>query len=129
MILDTSAILAIIFREATWAELLAAILNQPMVGVGAPTLVETAMVLTSRLGVNAKTELAEMLSDLGVDTIPFQQAHWMVAVEAFERFGKGRHPAALNFGDCLTYSIARLSGRPLLAVGDDFRRTDLELAP
>lgn len=59
--------------------------------------------------------------------IAFEEAHYGVAIDAFGRFGKGRHPAGLNFGDCLTYAVAKLSGEPLLAIGNDFRRTDLEL--
>ena len=57
--------------------------------------------------------------------IPFTEEHYDAAVDAFERFGKGRHPAALNFGDCLTYAVARLSGLRLLYIGEDFARTDL----
>ena len=57
--------------------------------------------------------------------IPFTEDHWRVAVEAYTRFGKGRHAAALNFGDCLTYAVARLAERPLLFVGGDFAKTDL----
>ncbi len=64
-----------------------------------------------------------------VEVIPFTAEHYEVAVDAFERFGKGRHPAALNFGDCLTYAVARLSGLPLLYTGDDFARTDLTATP
>jgi ribonuclease VapC len=57
--------------------------------------------------------------------IPFTEDHWRLAVEAYVRFGKGRHAAALNFGDCLTYAIARLAEQPLLFVGGDFAKTDL----
>jgi ribonuclease VapC len=60
--------------------------------------------------------------------IPFTEDHWRVAVEAYARFGKGRHAASLNFGDCLTYAVARLAERPLLFVGSDFAKTDLPLA-
>lgn len=60
--------------------------------------------------------------------MPFGEAHWREAVEAYRRFGKGRHPAGLNFGDCLTYATAKLAGEPLLFVGEDFPATDLEAA-
>jgi len=60
--------------------------------------------------------------------IEFGEHHWSVALGAFSRFGKGRHPAALNFGDCMTYAIAEVARRPLLCVGEDFAQTDLELA-
>jgi ribonuclease VapC len=60
--------------------------------------------------------------------VPFGEGHWPVAVDAFIRFGKGRHPASLNFGDCLTYAVARLADQPLICVGDDFAKTDLTTA-
>lgn len=64
-----------------------------------------------------------------VEVLPFETEHWGAALEAFERFGKGRHPAALNFGDCLAYATARVRRQPLLCDGDDFSRTDLEIVP
>ncbi len=60
--------------------------------------------------------------------IPFEDRHWGAAAEAFIVYGKGRHPAALNFGDCMTYATARLSGNPLLFVGEDFAKTDIPSA-
>jgi ribonuclease VapC len=60
--------------------------------------------------------------------IPFSEEHWRAAVDPYTRFGKGRHAAGLNFGDCLTYAVARLAGQPLLFVGDDFSKTDLSSA-
>ena len=60
--------------------------------------------------------------------VPFADEHWRVAVDAYTRFGKGRHRAGLNFGDCLTYAVARLAEQPLLFVGDDFRKTDVVVA-
>ena len=66
---------------------------------------------------------------LEVDVVPFQADRWRVAAQAFARFGRGRHPAALNYGDCLSYASARVAGAPLLCVGGDFAQTDLELVP
>ncbi len=63
---------------------------------------------------------------MDIEEIPFGSVHWREAVDAFRRFGRGRHPAGLNFGDCLTYAVASLSGEPLLFVGDSFAKTDLE---
>ena len=83
------------------------------------------MVLSSRLGRDPRQQLAGFLREMEVEVIPFTAEHYEVAMDAFERFGKGRHPAALNFGDCLTYAVARLSGLPLLYTGNDFARTDL----
>lgn len=79
----------------------------------------------SSLGVAGRSLLARLLYEAGAETIPYTAAHWPVAVDAFTRYGKGRHPAALNFGNCLTYATCRLAGRPLLCTGDDFPQTDL----
>ena len=79
------------------------------------------------MGVAGQTLLVRLLEEADVDIVPFGEEHWPAAVEAFRRYGKGRHPAGLNFGDCLTYATASLAGEPLLAVGDDFAQTDLEL--
>jgi ribonuclease VapC len=65
---------------------------------------------------------------LGIDEVPFGESHWKEAVGAYLRFGKGRHKAQLNFGDCLTYAVARLADEPLLFTGSDFTETDLQLA-
>jgi ribonuclease VapC len=63
----------------------------------------------------------------GLEVIGFSDEYWPLAVEAYRRFGRERHPAGLNFGDCLTYAVARLAGRPLLCLGNDFAKIDLEL--
>ena len=88
-------------------------------------MLETAMVLSSRLGKDPRPVLNGFLRKMDVEVIPFTAEHYEAAVDAFERFGKGRHPAALNFGDCLSYAAAHLSGLPLLYTGNDFARTDL----
>ncbi len=67
------------------------------------------------------------MEEAGVTVIPFTNAHNTAALDAYLRYGKGRHPAALNFGDCMTYATARLAGAPLLCVGEDFAQTDLAL--
>ena len=99
-----------------------------MVGVGAATLVETGIVLVARRGRPGRTLLARFVADAGISTVAVTDEHWGVAVDAFARYGKGRHAAALNFGDCLTYSVARVAQQPLLCVGEDFSQTDLPLA-
>jgi ribonuclease VapC len=128
VILDTSAVIAIIRREPGFEELVRSIAAAPVIGIGAPTLAEAAIVLTARFGADARGLLATLLRDFEIDVVPFGEAHWQEALTAFERFGKGRHPAALNFGDCLSYAAAQVSKQPLLAIGDDFPRTDLALA-
>lgn len=127
MILDSSAILAIVLRESGWEDLVAKLVAQPT-AVGAPTLVETGVVLMAKAGKSAWTVLARFLEEGGVTIVPFGEEHWRAAVVAYAQFGKGRHPAGLNFGDCLTYAVARLAGQPLLFVGSDFSKTDVTSA-
>lgn len=128
MILDGSVLVAVLLREPGWQALLGRIAADETAAVGAPTLAETGLVLTARLGRDARRLLSAFVREAGITVVPFVEEHARVAVEAYARYGKGRHPAALNFGDCLTYAVARLAGQPLLCVGDDFPRTDLPIA-
>ena len=128
MILDTSAILAVVFQEPGFESLLQKLTDTKAVAVGAPTVAETGIVLNARLGRDSHGLIARLLHEWQVIVVPFGEDHWKEAVNAHARFGRGRHRAALNFGDCLAYAVAKLSGEPLLAVGNDFSKTDLELA-
>ncbi len=128
MILDSSALVAIVFQEPDYGLLLEKIRLAPVLGIGAPTATETSLVLSARLGRDGRGTLARLLQEASIVVVPFGEAHYGTAVDAWLRFGKGRHPAALNFGDCLAYAVAKLSHRPLLCVGDDFSKTDLALA-
>lgn len=127
MILDSSVIVAIALREPGYEDLVGKLRAADTIGIGAPILTEAGMVLSSRLGVEPQALLDRFLRDFGVIPVVFGEQHWREALEAFRRFGKGRHPAALNFGDCLSYATARLADHPLLFVGDDFPRTDIEI--
>jgi ribonuclease VapC len=89
------------------------------------TLAETGIVLHARIGESARGMLERFLDEFAVQEISFGEIHWREAVEAFRRFGRGRHPEALTFGDCLTYATTRLTGEPLLFTGGDFGQTDL----
>jgi ribonuclease VapC len=128
VILDASAIAAISLREPERDEFIRKIAAVPVVGVGAPTLVEAAILLTARLGERAPRRLARLVERAGIVVVSFEASHWQVALDAWLRFGRGRHPAALNLGDCFAYATARVAGRPLLCKGDDFAKTDLALA-
>jgi len=128
VIVDTSAILAVIFKEPGYERLIDKLLAPGRKGVGTPTLAEAGLVLTGRLEGDAEAQLSGILQQFEIVPVPFGERHWRTAVEAFRRFGKGRHPAALNFGDCLTYATAKLADRPLLFVGKDFSEIDLPAA-
>lgn len=128
MIVDSSALVAIALRQQGYEPMLETLLASSGAGIGAPTLAEAAIVLSARLDRDARPLLARLVQELSLVVVPFGEDHADEAAEAFQRFGKGRHRAALNFGDCLTYTVASLSGEELLCLGDDFTRTDLRLA-
>jgi ribonuclease VapC len=91
-------------------------------------MVEAGIVLAARIGADVGELLTELLAAADVVVIGFGEAHWREALAAWWQFGRTRHPANLNFGDCLAYAAARVAGAPLLAKGDDFSKTDLALA-
>lgn len=128
MILDSSAVVAVLLREPGHELLLGAMAGAASLGIGAPTLVETTIVLSARLGRDARGLVSRFLLEADVILVPFTDAHFGTAVSAWLRFGRGRHPAGLNFGDCLAYATARVAGQPLLYTGDDFAQTDLAAA-
>jgi ribonuclease VapC len=126
--LDSSALVAILFAEPGYLDLVDRILEADAVRVGAPTLVEASLVMSGRRRARSIREVEGLVAELGVTVVPFGEAEWRLAVDAFIRFGRGRHPAALNFGDCLAYATARSLGDTLLFVGEDFSRTDVASA-
>ena len=128
MILDSSVLVAILFAEPGHLDLMDVILEADKVGVGAPTLVEASLVFMGRLGTRNGRAVEALVEELGVSVLPFGAAEWPIAVDAFRRYGRGRHAAALNFGDCLAYATAKASRDTLLYVGRDFARTDIKPA-
>ncbi|WP_116205117.1 type II toxin-antitoxin system VapC family toxin [Amycolatopsis circi] len=127
MIIDSSAIVALLMQEPLAVPIARAIGGAEECRIGAPTLVETSIVLANKEGERGTTLLASFLQRRRFDVFTFGEAHWRTAQTAFLRYGKGRHSAALNFGDCLTYAAAMVAREPLLCIGDDFPQTDLEL--
>ena len=125
LILDSSAILAILLDEPGSARILDRISSAQSIGVGAPTFVETAIVLSAKLGRDSRSQVREFLREAEAEVIPMGTEHMDAAVEAFLRYGKGRHAAALNFGDCLSYAMAAVAGLPLMYAGNDFLKTDI----
>ena len=128
MIVDSSPIIAILLKEPGYERLRDGLAVAERTSIGAPTVVESSMVLCARLGRAGKTLLARFLEEAEIEVVEFTTDHWTVAADAFIHYGKGRHPAGLNFGDCMTYAVAKLAAEPLLCLGDDFPTTDLELA-
>lgn len=125
MIVDTSAVIAVMQREPDADRLIERMAQAQVLGMGAPSLVETGMVLSARIGPTALGLLARFVQEFDIEPVPFGALHWRVAILAYESFGKGNHPARLNFGDCMSYAVAHVADQPLLFVGEDFARTDI----
>jgi ribonuclease VapC len=109
LILDSSAIVAVMLQEPGSELILDRIGVADNIGIGRPTVVEVAMVLSARLGRDARHRLLKFLRVADAEIVPFGTEHFDTAVDAFLRYGKGRHPAGLNFGDCLAYAVSRVS--------------------
>ena len=121
---DTSALVAVVLGEDNAEQFLDALRGNDT-RLSVVSSVEAQIVVESRQGPDAARDL-QLLTDAVIDEIaPVDEVHAAAAVAAWRRFGKGRHPAALNFGDCFAYAVASLDGLPLLFKGDDFAQTDL----
>ncbi len=126
MIVDASALLAIALAEPEAGRFTDALTAAPAPLMAVPGWLEAAITIARRGGDVAV--LDRLTETLGIALRPFTEDHARAALAAFAAFGKGRHPAALNYGDCMTYALARAERRPLLFKGNDFARTDIEPA-
>lgn len=125
---DTSVILAIALDEPE-AEMFKSVLRQEALLIGWPTLFETRIVLAAKGFSNANAIVARLAQAPNVTAIPFDGKHYEAAERAYDRYGKGRHPASLNMGDCFSYAVAAITKAPLLFKGNDFGRTNLGCHP
>ena len=125
MTLDTSAVVAILRNEVERAEFLSLIDKETRRLISAVSVLEAAMVLEGRSGADAGSDLDLVLLRASIEIVAFDKEQLAMARTAFRRFGKGRHPAGLNFGDCASYALAQWSGEPLLFKGSDFTATDV----
>jgi ribonuclease VapC len=129
MVIDTSALLAILLAEPESERLVEAIVTDPRRLVAAPTLVEAAAVMLARKGPEGGVALDALLQRLGIEVVPLGVDAGAAARLAYAHYGRGvGSPPVLNFGDCLAYGAAAAAGEPLLCKGDDFTRTDAVLA-
>lgn len=128
MVIDTSALVAILFDERGAELLEAAIDDDPVRLLSAGSLLEASIVVESRYGPAGGRELDLLLHAARIEVVAVDSEQAETARRAWREYGKGRHPAALNYGDCFSYALAKTSGEPLLFRGDDFRRTDLRPA-
>ena len=125
MVLDTSALLAMLLDEPEAEVFRGALEDDPTRLLSSATLLETAVVIEARKGEAAGRELDLFIHKAEITIVPVESDQVLEARRAWRRFGKGRHPAGLNFGDVFAYALARTAGEPLLFKGDDFARTDI----
>jgi ribonuclease VapC len=129
VVIDTSAIVAILFKEPDAVALLEKIKAAESCSISAATLVELAIVLARQAGSVDDSEIAEFLASAPFRIVPFDEAQSEIARDAYRRFGQGSgHPARLNFGDCFSYALAKQLDAPLLFKGADFAHTDIASA-
>jgi ribonuclease VapC len=126
MVIDTSALMAILTREPAADRLVQAVEADRTRLVSAATVVETSLVLLGRYGEAGEPQLDRLLRGIGAEVVPVGEEQVTLARDAALRFGRGRHPAGLNFGDCFSYALAMARGEPLLFVGEDFAKTDVD---
>jgi ribonuclease VapC len=124
VVLDTSAVVAILLGEPERDQFIAALANAEDPVISAATLLEASIVIQSKLGEAGVSDLDELLATAAVRCVAVDLAQVNAGRDAFTRFGKGRNPAGLNYGDCFAYALAKLTRTPLLFKGEDFRRTD-----
>lgn len=126
MVVDSSALVAILLREPEAEAFTAAVLGASRCSIGAPSYLETVMVLVGRHGPPARGVVDRLVVEIAAEVVAFTPVQARRAIEAFMRYGKGRgHPANLNFGDCCSHALAIETGSPLLFKGDDFAQTDV----
>ncbi|HEY0972331.1 MAG TPA: type II toxin-antitoxin system VapC family toxin [Gemmatimonadales bacterium] len=126
MVIDTSALVAILLEEPEADRLVQAIATASSRQVGAPTLTEAAAVMLARKGEVGEVTLDALLQRLAIEIVPMSAEAAALARVGYRRYGRGvGSPGVLNFGDCLAYGVAMAAGEPLLFKGDDFTRTDV----
>ena len=128
MIVDSSAVLAVLYREPDAERYERAIAESPNCRMSVANMLEASIVLEGRGGAAAGHELDVFLESAAIELAPVTVEHAEAARRAWRRFGKGNHPAALNYGDCFAYALANVAGAPLLFKGEDFSQTDIKAA-
>ena len=129
MVIDSSAIIAVLLNEANAAQIAEAIDSGSQRLLSAASLLEASIVIESRKGEAAGRELDLLIYRAAIEVVAVDQDQVEIARIAWRRYGRGRHPAGLNYGDCFSYALARSRGLPLLFQGENFSRTDIDAIP
>jgi len=126
MVIDSSALIVLLLDEPETRDFVAAIARASTRLVGAPSYLETSIVMLGRSGPTALESVNRLLAELSAQIVPFSEEQALLAIGAYKQYGRGTgHPAHLNFGDCFTYALAKQTAEPLLFKGGDFSHTDL----
>jgi ribonuclease VapC len=128
VVIDTSALVCILLGEPEAEGFAKALAEAPELAISGPTWVEASMVITARLGSGGHALLIELLARSRTGTVPCDETLARGAYDAWLQYGRGRHAASLNFGDCFSYALAKQRAEPLLFKGDDFSKTDIVAA-
>lgn len=129
LVVDSSAIMALLLDEPSAPAIELALAESYPVAIGAATLVEVSLVAEARLGPEGALGVDRIVRYAEMEVVPLGDDAAREAIDGWRRFGKGRHPANLNLGDCYTYGLVRSLDAALLCVGDDFAQTDIEVLP
>jgi ribonuclease VapC len=125
MVVDSSVLVAILLKEPGWLELAKVVDETPRRMISVSTLVETSMVVEARKGLEGARDLDALIQRASIEIVPMGAQQAQLARTAWRSFGKGNHPASLNYGDLFAYALAKVTGAPLLYKGRDFSRTDI----
>lgn len=125
IVIDTSAVMALLLEETDADKIAITLAKAETIRVASPNLLEMSIVAASKRGEDGYAKLRNLLERLSVEIIACDTIITEIAIEAWKRYGKGRHPASLNFGDCFAYALAKQRSEPLLFKGEDFSQTDV----
>lgn len=128
MIVDSSALISVIFNEADEDRFVMAMIDAPLVRMSAANWLEAAIIIDARRDPNVEVRFDEVIRTLGIQIAPVTEGIALHARRAYVQFGRGNHPARLNYGDCFAYALAKVEREPLLFKGNDFAQTDIEPA-
>jgi ribonuclease VapC len=128
MIVDSSALISVNFNEADEDRFVMAMIDAPLVRMSAANWLEAAIIIDARRDPNVEVRFDEVIRTLGIQIAPVTEGIALHARRAYVQFGRGNHPARLNYGDCFAYALAKVEREPLLFKGNDFSQTDIEPA-
>jgi len=126
IVLDTSALVALLLQEPEAEQIAEILASATELRIAAPNWLESAIVITIRRGDSGYLQFQQMFQRLNIEIVPSDAMNGKIAFQAWRRYGKGRHPAGLNYGDCFAYALARQRSEPLLFKGEDFSMTDIQ---